>query len=125
MLKGFKNFIMRGNVVDLAVAVIIGGAFGAVVNSLVTDVITPIIGAIGKNPDFSAIKIGPVLFGKFINALVSFLIVAAAIYFLVVVPMERVQALLAKKKEETPPEPPTPPEDVRLLKEILETLKKR
>jgi len=124
MLKGFKDFIMRGNVVDLAVAVIIGGAFGAVVNSLVADVITPIIGAIGGKPDFSAIKIGPILFGKFINAIVSFLVVATAIYFIVVMPMQRVQAR-AKKKEEAQAEPPSPPEDVRLLREILETLKKK
>ena len=123
MLKGFKDFLMRGNVVDLAVAVVIGGAFGQVVNSLVADVLTPLIGALGGAPDFSAIKLGPMALGKFINALVNFVVVAAAIYFLVVVPMQEVSRRL--KKEEAQAAPPPPPEEVRLLREILEELRKR
>ncbi len=119
MLKGFKDFIMRGNVLDLAVAVIIGGAFGAIVNSLVKDVITPAIGAIGGQPDFSAIKLGPVLIGNFLNAIVSFLFIAAALYFFVVVPFNR----LTKKREE--PAPPPPKEEVVLLKEIRDLLARR
>ncbi|KGQ22968.2 large conductance mechanosensitive channel protein MscL [Thermus filiformis] len=125
MLKGFRDFIMRGNVVDLAVAVIIGGAFGQVVGSLVSDVLTPLIGALGGAPDFSAWKLGPVALGKFVNAVVNFLVVAAAVYFLVVVPMNEVQKRLRKEAQEAPPAPPEPPEEVKLLREILETLKSK
>jgi large conductance mechanosensitive channel len=120
MLKAFRDFIMRGNVVDLAVAVIIGGAFGQVVNSLVSDVLMPLIGALGGAPDFSAIKLGPIALGKFINAVVNFLIVAAAIYFLVVTPMNELAK--RRKKEEAPA---APPEEVKLLREILEELRKK
>jgi len=125
MFKGLRDFIMRGNVVDLAVAVVIGAAFGAVVNSLVADVFTPLIGAMGGSPDFSAIKVGPVLIGKFINTVISFIIVSSVIYFMVVVPMQHIQAKLLKKKEEDNSGPPVPPEDIRLLREILETLKNK
>ncbi|KHG65845.1 mechanosensitive ion channel protein MscL [Thermus sp. 2.9] len=123
MLQGFKSFLMRGNVVDLAVAVVIGGAFGQVVNSLVADVLTPLIGALGGAPDFSAVRLGPVALGKFINALLNFVVVAAAIYFLVVVPVQEVQRRM--KREEAPAAPPEPPEEVRLLREILEELRKK
>jgi len=125
MLKGFRDFILRGNVVDLAVAVIIGGAFGQVVGSLVSDVLTPLIGALGGTPDFSAWKLGPVALGKFVNAVVNFLVVAAAVYFLVVVPMNEVQKRVRKEAQEAPPAPPEPPEEVKLLREILETLKSK
>ena len=91
MLQGFKAFIFKGNVVDLAVAVVIGGAFGAIVTALVKDLITPLIAAIVGKPDFSAltfeINSSKFLYGDFINAVVSFLLVAAAVYFFVVVPM--------------------------------------
>jgi large conductance mechanosensitive channel len=70
MLKGFRDFITRGNVIDLAVGVIIGAAFGAIVDSLVKDLITPIMGLIFGQPDFSAVKLGPIAIGNFINALV-------------------------------------------------------
>ncbi len=106
MVKGFRDFILRGNLLDLAVAVVLGAAFGAVVTSLVEDVITPLIGAIGGNPDFSASTLGPVLIGNFINALLSFLIVAAVTYFGVVAPMNR---LMARIKPETPAIAPTRP----------------
>lgn len=127
MLKGFKAFIMRGNVVDLAVAVIIGAAFNQIVNSMVGDVLTPLIGAIFGRPDFSGIVVGPVSLGKFINAVVNFLIVAATIYFAVVVPMKKIQEKIEKKKaaEEAAAPAPAPSEEVRLLAEILETLKKK
>jgi large conductance mechanosensitive channel len=99
VLKGFKEFISRGNVVDLAVAVVMGAAFGAVVTALVSDFITPIIAAIGGQPDFGdlsfTINDSKFAYGHFINAVISFLILAAAIYFLVVLPLER----LLKKPE--------------------------
>ncbi len=123
MLKGFKSFIMRGNVVDLAVAVIIGAAFNQIVNSMVGDVLTPLIGAIFGRPDFSGIMIGPVALGKFINAVVNFLIVTAAIYFAIVVPMRKIMEHFEKKKAEQPA--PAPSEELRLLSEILDTLKQR
>jgi large conductance mechanosensitive channel len=106
-MKGFKAFILRGNVLDLAVAVVIGAAFGAVVTALVKDLITPIIAAIVGKPDFSAIVFevngSKFLIGDFINAIVSFLLIAAAVYFFVVLP---VNTLLARiKRGEAPPDP--------------------
>jgi large conductance mechanosensitive channel len=93
VLKGFKDFISRGNVVDLAVAVVMGAAFGAVVTALVADFITPIIAAIGGQPDFSGLSFtingSRFAYGHFINAVISFLIVAAAIYVFVVLPLEK------------------------------------
>jgi large conductance mechanosensitive channel len=95
MLKGFKTFLMRGNVVDLAVAVVIGAAFGAVVAALVKDLLTPLIAAIVGQPDFSAIVFtvngSKLLIGDFINALLAFVLVAAAIYFFVVMPMNMIE----------------------------------
>src|SRR4051794_3542904 len=91
MLKGFKQFLLRGNVVDLAVAVVMGAAFGAVVAALVKDLVTPLIGALVGTPDFSAIQFtvngSKFLLGDFINAVVSFVLVAAAIYLFIVTPM--------------------------------------
>ncbi len=106
-MKGFKQFIMRGNVLDLAVAVVMGGAFGAVVTALVKDLLTPLIAAIVGKPDFSAIKFevnaSKFLIGDFINALISFVLIAAAVYFFVILPMN---ALLARmRRGETPPDP--------------------
>ena len=90
MLKGFRDFILRGNVLDLAVAVLIGAAFGAVVNSLVGDIITPAIAAAVGKPDYSAIVIhagsGVIKVGNFLNAVISFLLVAVAVYFFFVLP---------------------------------------
>src|SRR5215470_6179368 len=97
MLKGFRQFLLRGNVIDLAVAVVMGGAFGAVVAALVKDLLTPLIAALVGKPDFSAIVFtvngSKFLVGDFINALVSFILVSAAIYYAVVVP---VNALIAR-----------------------------
>jgi large conductance mechanosensitive channel len=109
MLKGFKEFLLRGNVIDLAVAVVIGAAFGAVVTALVKDLITPLIAAIVGQPDFSAITFtvndSKFLIGDFINALVSFLLIAAAIYFFVVVPVNAVTRRM--RRGEAPPDPTT------------------
>ena len=96
-MKGFKQFLLRGNAVDLAVGVVIGAAFGAVVNSMVKGLLTPFIAAVVKQPDFSSISFtihgSKFLVGDFINAVVSFLIIAAAVYFVVVLPMN---ALMGK-----------------------------
>ncbi len=108
MLKGFKQFILRGNVVDLAVGVVVGAAFGAVVNALVKDIITPLISVIVRMPNFSglAFNIGRsrFLFGDFFNAVISFLLISAAIYFFVVVP---VNALVSRARKEDPVDPTT------------------
>src|SRR6185436_11581371 len=93
-MAGFRDFVVRGNVVDLAVGVIIGAAFGGVVDSLTKDVITPIIGMIGGQPDFSAIKAGSIGIGAFINAIISFLIKALVVYFFVVKPFAALMARL-------------------------------
>jgi large conductance mechanosensitive channel len=109
MLKGFKEFLMRGNVVDLAVAVVMGGAFGAVVTALVKDLITPLVAAIFGKPDFSAIVFqvngSKFLIGDFINALVAFLMVATAIYFFVVLPVNTLMARI--RRGEVAPDPTT------------------
>jgi large conductance mechanosensitive channel len=103
MLKDFKAFLLRGNVVDLAVAVVIGASFGAVVTALVADLITPIVAAIVGKPDFSnltfTIDNSTFRYGHFINALIAFVSIAAAVFFFVVVP---VNALMARRKVETP-----------------------
>ena len=118
MLKGFRDFIARGNIVDLATAVIIGVAFGAIADSLVKDIITPIIGMLGGQPDLSNLKIGSVGIGNFINAVIAFIIKAGALYFLVVVPFNR----FATKLMAAAP-PPSPSE--LYLKEIRDLLAKR
>lgn len=109
MLKGFRQFLLRGNVLDLAVAVIIGGAFGAVVTAVVKDLLTPLIAAVVRQPDFSGIALelngSKVLVGDFLNALISFLLVSAAVYFLVVVPVNRLTARV--RRGEAPPDPTT------------------
>lgn len=100
MLKGFREFILRGNVVDLAVAVILGAAFNAIVTSLVGDVLNPLIAAVIGRPDFSAVVLkagsGQIRIGNFLNATVSFLLVASSVYFAVVLPMNAIQAHLKK-----------------------------
>ena len=128
MLKGFRDFILRGNVVDLAVAVIIGGAFGAITASVTADVITPMISALIGAPDFSTLVVhvpvlhavppppsplpanyvapGEIHIGKLLNALINFVLVAAAIYFAIVLPM---QYLLKRFNPPAPPAPAPPP----------------
>jgi len=109
MLQGFRQFMLRGNVVDLAVAVVMGAAFGAVVTALVKDLITPLIAALIGKPDFSAIEFtvhgSKFPIGDFINALLSFLLIGAAVYFFIVLPMN---ALLARmRRGEAAPDPTT------------------
>jgi large conductance mechanosensitive channel len=107
MLKGFRDFILRGNVVDLAVAFIMGAAFNAVVSSLVKDVMMQLIAATIGKPDFSALKIDvhgtPIMIGNFLNALISFLIVAIVVYFFMVLP---INSLVARFKGPAPEAPP-------------------
>jgi large conductance mechanosensitive channel len=126
MLKDFKAFLMRGNMLDLAVAVVIGTAFGAVITALVKDLITPVIAAIGGKPDFSTLTFtinkSKFLYGDFINAIISFVIIAAAVFFLVIKPVNALMARM-KRGEEAPPE--GPPEDVLLLREIRDALQAR
>ncbi len=127
MIDGFKNFIMRGNVVDLAVAVVIGAAFGAVVTSLVDNFINPLIAAIVGQPDLTglwAFTINNAEFsiGAIIGAVINFLLIAAAVYFLVVLPMNR---LAERRKAGVEPEPEAPAEDVLLLQEIRDLLAAR
>jgi len=121
MLKGFRDFIARGNVVDLAVGVIIGAAFGSIVDSLVKDMITPIIGMLGGQPDFSAIKPGGIGIGNFLNAVITFMIKAAGLYLLIVLPFNRLAAKLATP---APTAPPPSAQEV-LLAEIRDLLKQR
>ena len=109
MLDGFKKFLLRGNVLDLAVAVVIGAAFGAVVTSFVTNILTPLIAAIIGKPDFSAysatVNGSPIAYGSFLNALIAFFLVAAAVYFFMVAPMN---AMIARMhRGEAPPDPTT------------------
>jgi len=108
MLKGFKEFILRGNVVDLAVAVVIGGAFGKIVSAMVEDLVTPLIGAFGGTPDFSniyfTINNSKFMIGDFINQLISFLIIAAVIYFAIVMPMNKINERMKKGEKVDPTE---------------------
>jgi len=121
MLKGFKDFLMRGNVVDLAVAVVVGAAFGTVVKAFV-DVILSVVGKLGDKPNFNDIQPGGVPVGAFITALVAFLIVAAAVYFAVVMPLNKVAERRARGLE---PETEAPSEEVALLTEIRDALRTR
>jgi large conductance mechanosensitive channel len=110
LIKEFREFILRGNLVDLAVAVVIGAAFTAVVNALVKDIITPIIAAIGGQPDFSDLSFtingSQFAYGDFINALITFLIIAAVVFFFVVKP---VNALISRYRPERPTDKVTEP----------------
>ena len=112
MLKGFREFVLRGNVVDLAVAVVVGAAFGALIAAFVADFITPLIAAIGGQPDFSRLSFqvngSTFLYGDFINKLVSFLIISAVIYFFVVSPLNRLMARLTPQKPVDKPTHPCP-----------------
>ena len=108
-MKGFRQFIFRGNVLDLAVAVVMGAAFGAVVTALVKDLVTPLIAAVVGSPDFSSIAVSvngsKLLIGDFLNAVIAFLLMAAAVYFLIVLPLNRLTARL--NRGEAPPDPTT------------------
>ena len=118
-MKGFKQFLLRGNVVDLAVGVVVGAAFGSVVTAMVKDLLTPLIAAIVKQPDFSAFSFtlngSKFLYGEFINAIISFLIIAAAVYYAVVLPMN---ALVARANRAEKPADPTTKKCPECLSEI-------
>ena len=119
MQSGFKQFILRGNVVDMAVGVVIGAAFASVVGALTKDLLTPLIAAIVKAPDFSALKYtlngSQFMYGEFLNALVSFLLVSAAVYFFVVTP---INALVARIRKAPAPADPTTKKCPECLTEI-------
>jgi large conductance mechanosensitive channel len=119
VLSGFRQFVLRGNVLDLAVAVVIGAAFGAVITALVKDLLTPLIAALIGKPDFSAIVItvngSRVLIGEFINALLAFVLIAAAIYFFVVVP---VNVWTARRRRGELPADPTTKKCAECLSEV-------
>ena len=121
MLGGFKKFILRGNVVDMAVGVVIGAAFASVVGALTKDLLTPLIAALVKAPDFSGLSFtlngngSKFLYGDFINTLISFLLVAAAVYFFVVTP---INALVARMRKDPEPADPTTKKCPECLSEI-------
>ena len=124
MLAGFKNFIMRGNVIELAVAFVIGAAFVAVVNTLVSGLITPLIAAIVGQPSLDGALIVTVnnaqfYFGAVLGAIINFLLIAAAVYFLIVLPMNK---FAERRKAGIEPEPEAPAEDILLLQEIRDLL---
>lgn len=118
-MKGFKDFVMRGNLVELAVAFIIATSFAAVVKSF-TDVILGIIGKAGGTPDFSAYRPGGVPVGVFLTALVAFLVLAAIVYFFVITPYEAAKARYARAEEDAAPD-----ENIVLLREIRDALQSR
>ena len=117
-MRGFKAFLLRGNVVDLAIGVVIGIAFAAVIGAFVKDLVTPLIAAIGGKPDFSALSFtinqSKFLYGDFINALLAFVIIAAVIYFFVVVPY----TTLIERSRKGPPADPTTKKCTECLSEI-------
>lgn len=118
MLKEFKQFLLRGNVVDLAVGVVVGAAFGTIVSALVSDILTPLIAAIAKVPDFSGLSFtineSKFMYGHFINALISFLLVSSAVFFFVVKPMN----ILVSRSRKEPPADPTTKKCKECLSEI-------
>ena len=127
MLRGFKEFIARGNVVELAVAVVMGAAFGAIVNALVGDIITPLIAAIFGKPDYSrlvwTVHNSKILYGSFINAVISFLLIAIGVYFFIVLPINKLNER-ARVRRGLPAKVDTPagPTEVELLTEIRDAL---
>jgi large conductance mechanosensitive channel len=124
VFKEFRDFILRGNVVDLAVAVVLGAAFGAVVTGFVSSFITPLIALIGGKPDFSELVFSisgtDFTYGEFLNVLIAFLVIAAVVFFVIVKP---VNALMARLKRGEEPEVEAPPQDVVLLMEIRDLLR--
>lgn len=124
MIKEFREFLLRGNVVDLAVAVVLGAAFGAVVTSFVNDVLMQIVAIFVGEPNFAGLTItindSEIRYGSFLNALITFVIIGAAIFFFVVKP---INSLMARRKAGLEPEPEAVPEDVVLLGEIRDLLR--
>lgn len=115
MLKGFRDFLLRGNVLDLAVGVIIGAAFTGIVTALAEGLITPLIGLLFGQPDFTGLNVGPFGFGTVLNAIVAFLITAVVLYFFIIAP---VNAITARLKREEQVDPPAPSVQEKLLAEI-------
>lgn len=122
LLTEFRNFAIKGNAVDLAVGVMIGAAFGKIVESVTKDLITPVIAMLGGQPDFASLKFGPILVGNFLNSLLGFLITALVLFLIFVKPMNRLKAHLARNEAAAPP--PEPSAEVKLLTEIRDLLKK-
>jgi large conductance mechanosensitive channel len=124
VLKGFKTFIMRGNVVDLAIAVVIGAAFGAVISSFVADILTPLIAAIFGKPNFAELSFtinhSVFFYGALINAIITFAAIAAAVYFFLVAPLNHMAARRAAGTEPVPADEVAP--DIALLAEIRDLL---
>jgi large conductance mechanosensitive channel len=116
MLKGFKDFVMRGNLVELAVAFVIGAAFATVVTATVA-LIMDLIGKVGGTPDFSSYSPGGISIGAWLTAVISFLIMAAVVYFLIVTPYNKLQERMSRGEETAPPSP-----DIALLTEIRDLL---
>lgn len=128
MVKEFRDFILRGNVVDLAIAIVIGIAFGAVITAFVENFVTPLIAAIGGQPDFSSLDFtinGSTFgYGLFLNALISFLSIAAVVFFFIVKPMNTLLARTTKEADAPPPPPaPLSAEAQRFISELTEALR--
>ncbi|MHA7157051.1 large conductance mechanosensitive channel protein MscL [Glutamicibacter endophyticus] len=129
MLKGFRDFILKGNVVDLAVAVVIGAAFGAVITALVDSVLMPLISALTKSPSFDQFLVvtidgNDIKFGVFLTALVNFLLIAAAVYFVVVLPINKVtESLKARRGLDGEEEEAEPDPQLALLEQIRDEIK--
>jgi large conductance mechanosensitive channel len=119
MLKGFREFLLRGNLIDLAVAFVVGAAFTAVVMSLVDNILMPLIGKMGGEPNFDSIDVAGIPIGAFVTDLVAFALIAAAVYFLVVAPYNR---LLEMRKRGEVEEPEVVEENTLLLREIRDAL---
>ncbi|PKK39942.1 Large-conductance mechanosensitive channel [Clostridiaceae bacterium JG1575] len=117
-IKEFKEFALKGNVFDMAVGIILGGAISALVKSLVDNIISPLIGVIAGQPDFSYIKLGPLLIGSFLNAVISFLIIAFVLFLMI-------RAINRFVRRPKPEEAPAGPSQEELLMEIRDLLKKR
>jgi large conductance mechanosensitive channel len=128
MIKEFRDFVLRGNVLDLAVAVVMGAAFGAIITSLVNDIIMPLVGVLLGGVDFASLSVtvgsAVIAYGKFLQALVNFFFIALAL-FLVIKSINTMQLRFAKEKAAEPASPPPPAEDVVLLGEIRDLLKSR
>ncbi len=122
MLKDFRDFIVRGNLIELAVAFVFGAAFATVIASFVTNLLMPLVGKIGGRPDFSDITVGGIQVGQFVNDLVVFLLIAAAIYFVVVLPYNRLMERF-KKPHEVAAEATF--EEIVLLREIRDLMARR
>lgn len=128
MLKGFKEFLMRGNVVDLAVAFVLGVAFTAVVTALVQDIINPLIAALFGKPSFDSLTFtihhAVFKYGSFLTAVINFLLIAAAVYFFVVLPIKRLTELRARRRAvgETAEEASLPSDELITLREIRDLL---